>query len=111
MVVTGPQGQAEKFDAAFEYAPPETFDFNGRWEDDHDPGLQVFIAGNVVTGFTCGGTDTTLLTPLLVRLGAFSLINDRGVEVISGRILTDGIAVGAIETTACRQRTWRALKK
>jgi len=111
MVVTGPQGQVEKFDAAFEYTAPDTFDFNGRWEDDHEPGFEVFIAGNVVTGFTCGGINTTLLAPLLVRLGAFALNDDRGVEVMSGRIVTDGLAIGTVDTAACRFGQWRGVRK
>jgi hypothetical protein len=111
MIVTGPQGQVETFEAAFEYAAPEAFDFNGRWEDDHEPGFEVFIDGNAVMGFTCGGINTTLLSPLPVRLGAFSLTNDGGVEVLSGRIVTDGLAIGTIDTPGCGFGPWRAVRK
>jgi hypothetical protein len=112
MVVTGPQGQVETFAAAFEYATPQALDFNGNWEGlDHGIEFQVVITGNVVTRITCGGVDVTLSAPLVVRNGAFSLTTGPGVDVVSGRIVSDRMAIGDINTTACPGSGWQAFRK
>ena len=111
IVVTGP-GQAERFATAFEFAPPQTFDFNGSWEGvyhDNDD-IQVVISSNVVARVTCANIDVTLPAPLLVNLGAFSATAGNGVEAVSGRIVSDQIAIGEIDTPACRG-TWKAFRK
>ena len=111
IVVTGP-GQAERFATAFEFAPPQTFDFNGSWEGvyhDND-NIQVVISSNVVARVTCANIDVALPAPLLVNLGAFSATAGNGVEAVSGRIVSDQIAIGEIDTPACRG-TWKAFRK
>jgi len=126
MVVTGPQGQAETFPAAFEYASPPTFDFNGSWEGiatRDAPGpwprswhqeIRVGVTGNVVTSIniTCdGGAEWNLPAPLVVGLGGFSLTAGDGTEIISGRIVSDRHAIGTFDTAACGASSWTALRK
>jgi hypothetical protein len=81
MVITGRQGQVERFAGAFEFTPPQTFDFNGSWEGvgtrEGQPGplprsshleIRLAINGDVVTsiGITCDGISPALPGPLVV---------------------------------------------
>ena len=126
IVVTNPDGQVERLAGAYEYALPQSFDFNGNWEGvalahpdarpssvqrHSDMEMRVAIGANLVTSVTCDGIAVTNAAPLVVSQGAFSRSNDVGVVIISGRILSDGHAMGTINTTACPCTRWVAAKK
>ena len=124
IIVTNPDGQVGTLSGAYRYASPQSFDFNGGWEGyalahpdarvqstprHSDMAMRFTIESNVLTRVTCGGTILSFPTTQSVSDGAFSYAGDDGV-VITGRIVSDGSAVGTIDTAACPATRWAAEK-
>jgi hypothetical protein len=115
IVVANPDGQVGRLTSAYDYASPQSFDFNGAWEgtalahpEAHplptprhsDMGLQFTIENNVLVSVTCGDVTSTFSPAEPVNDGAFALARDDSF-VITGRIVSDDTAVGTINTGAC----------
>ena len=125
IVVTNPDGQAVKLTGAYTYASPESFDFNGTWVGyalahpdlrvrsvarHADMEMRFTIDHNLLTSVTCGAVAMVLSPPPAVSSGAFSLAGNDGVA-LSGRIVSDGTAVGAINTSDCPATRWVATRR
>ena len=123
IIVANPDGQTARLSGGFNYASPQSFDFNGTWEGfaaahpDHlgptrhsDMEMRFTIARNVLTSFACGGATLAFSSQLVVSDGAFTHAGD-GEVVMSGRIVAEGIAVGTIDTDACPGTRWTATRR
>ena len=115
VVVTHPDGQADRLAGGYTFAPPESFDFNGTWDayrDDSESVAFTFtIQNNALTrlaGLSCGGTST--FPPQAVRNGEFSFLRDDGASV-SGRILSASSASGTMNVPTCGSDYWYAVKR
>ena len=122
IVVTNRDGQAARVGDGYSYASAQSFDFNGTWEGlaaahpDHlgprqhvDMAMRFTIAGNVVTSFTCNGATLAFSSQLVVSDGAFTSVADGA--AVTGTIVGEGIAVGAIDTGPCPATRWTATKR
>ena len=122
IVVTNRDGQAARLGDGYRYASPQSFDFNGTWDGfaaahpDHlgprqhaDMAMRFTIASNVVTGFTCGGATLAFSSQPVVSDGAFTHVADGA--AVTGTIVAEGIAVGAIDTGPCPATQWTATKR
>jgi len=123
IVVANPNGQTATLSGGYSYASPQSFDFNGTWEGfaaahpDHlgptrhsDMEMRFTVERNVLTSFTCGGATLAFSSQLVVSDGALTHAGD-GEVVMSGRIVAEGIAVGTIDTDACRATRWVATRR
>ena len=106
VTVVNPNGQTFLLSQGYEYAPQESFDFNGEWTgwtwDGSDVAVLFTIKNNVLVTASCMGTDggtrtVALSTP--VRNGEFSSGRYEGF-VLSGRITSRFQALGQI-TAPC----------
>jgi hypothetical protein len=112
VVVTNPDGQSGLLAAAYTYAAPDSFDFNGSWSGYGNAGQDIpigfTIRDNVVTSVTCDTFATlTFSQPVPVSNGAFAFLGDGGVAV-SGRIVAASAAVGTINLAPCSATIWTA---
>jgi hypothetical protein len=64
---------------------------------------------NVLTSFTCGGAALRLSSHPVVSDGTFTSVVDGG--AVTGRIVGEGIAVGAIDTGPCPVTRWTASRR
>jgi IPT/TIG domain len=124
IIVTNPDGQTVTFTGGYSYASAQSFDFNGAWEghalahpDVHagpprhaDMDMQFIIERNMLRSVMCGGVALVLSPTPSVTDGAFSYSGNDGV-LVTGRIVSDGSAVGTINTTACPSTRWAAGKQ
>ena len=115
VVVTGQGGQSVTLTAAYTYASPLTFDFNGDWvgigETDQDGLVAFTIRDNLLLSVSCGPDVTlTLSPPRSVTNGEFSLTRDDGVG-FSGRIVSASTATGTVKLGSCESNAWNARKQ
>ena len=112
VVVTNPDGVSASLSQGYTYAPPESFDFNGNWVgQDSELHAQVLITieRNMLVSFGCAGlASNPVVPPVPVRHGEFSLSAGTTV-IISGRIVTNGAAIGTINSAPCAGsfRAWK----
>ena len=107
----------------FTYAPPQSFDFNGTWVGyalahppisaqvrplHSDMDMRLTVENNMVTSFTCGGSDVAL-SPAAISNGEFSLAPE--FIPITGRIVAANETIGTISTTACPATLWYAARQ
>jgi len=122
IVVTNRDGQAARLGDGYSYAPAQSFDFNGTWvgvalapSDHFGPprhsaiDVRFTIEGNVLTSFTCGGGPLAFSSQPVVSDGAFTHVVDGG--AVTGRLVGEGIAVGAIDTDRCPATRWTAERR
>ena len=124
LVVTNPDGQTARLAGAYTFTPAQSFDFNGVWlgyalahpdvrlrsaPRHSDMDMRFTIESNVLTSVTCGAVVLLLSPSPTVRDGAFSYAGDDAVA-LSGRIVSDGSAVGTINTSACPATRWVATR-
>ena len=74
VVVRNPDGQSVTLSAAYTFAPPETFDFNGNWfaflGNGNDDPFSFTVEGNSLVSLRCyEGTHVTLASPLPISHG------------------------------------------
>ena len=114
VVVVNPDGQADRADGGFVYAPPQAFDFNGDWVgafgSDQETTFRFTIQNNVLSSVSCGTIDFIWSRPPSVRNGEFSVFRDDGVG-ISGRIVSATAARGTMNIPPCTATTWVATKQ
>ena len=126
VVVTNPNGQVSRLAGAFTYATPQSFDFNGTWDGyalahpeggqdvaaplHSDMPLRFAVVRQQLTSFTCDTVTLVFSPPLAVTNGEFSFAGAEGVT-ITGRIVSDGGAVGTINTVSCPLTRWAATKQ
>jgi hypothetical protein len=124
--VTNPDGRAVTFNGGYNYASPQSFDFNGAWvgyalahpdaqmrsaPQHSDMEMRFTIESNRLTNITCGGENLAFLALPSVSEGAFFVPGDDDVATISGRIVSEMSAVGTINTGACPATRWTAAKR
>ena len=119
VVVTnpGPGGLSARLTSGFEYAPPESMDFNGTWEGSADNNtedgapMRFTIQDGALVDLSCGTSGlVTLPMPAAVSGGAFDFLGSSG-SAISGRIVSASQAKGSISVAPCVATTWFAFKK
>ena len=123
VVVSRPDGQSTTLTRGFTYAPPQSFNFNGTWVGyalahppigaqnrplHSDMDMRLTIENNVLTSFTCGGSDIAF-SPAAIVNGEFSLAAE--FIPITGRIVAANESIGTISTTACPATLWYATKQ
>jgi IPT/TIG domain len=118
VVVTDPDGRADRLAGSYTYASPASFDFNGSWQggagssvvDQHYYELEMrfTIANNLLVALWCGQSSFTFPAPVSVHEGEFS-IAEGGIEA-SGRIVSASQAVGTINVAPCLAGYWTAAK-
>lgn len=114
IVVINPGGLEARLIAAYTYAPPASFDFNGVWiahaGPDYETEMRFTIRNDVLVSVSCGASGSLTLTPApSVRDGEFSFLGDDGVA-ISGTLVSPVNAVGTINVSACPSARWWADK-
>ena len=119
VVVTnpGPGGLTGRLAGGFEYALPESMDFNGTWEGAANNGtedgalMRFTIQNGALVDLSCGTSGlVTLPVPAAVSGGAFDFLGSNG-SAISGRIVSPSQATGTISIAPCVVTTWFAFKK
>lgn len=113
ILVTNADGQLTS--APYEYAPPETFDFNGEWDGfagpEFDYLMSFAIKDNLLVRASCGTPDSHTFSPQpAVIKGEFSTAQD-GNSRMAGRIVAASQAVGTIAVGPCNSLRWQARKK
>lgn len=115
LAVTNPDGSSANLSQRYEYAPQQSFDFNGSWDgvsyDGQHTMIQFTIVNNVLISASCQGLDnTTVSLRTAVTGGEFSSEGPDGWRV-SGRIVSASEATGTLGAAACgANTTWRASK-
>lgn len=108
VIIVNPNGQTFLLSQGYEYAPQESFDFNGEWTGGTNDGsetvyLQFTIRNNVLVAVSCqgksGSVARTVALSTAVRNGEFLSGPHEGF-VLSGRITSRFQAVGQI-TAPC----------
>jgi hypothetical protein len=115
LTVTNPDGSSIRLSQRYEYAPQQSFDFNGSWSgvsyDGQHTMLQFTIVNNVLMTVSCqglGNSEVSLRTA--VTSGEFALEGPDAFRV-SGRIVSGSEATGTLRATECgADTTWRASK-
>jgi hypothetical protein len=109
VVVTNPGGLVSRLAAAYTYASPESFDFNGEWVahagPEFDTEMRFAVRDDLLVSLSCGTTTLTLSAPVHVRAGEFSFVDDDGFAV-SGRLVSPVNAVGTINVPGCSAAWW-----
>jgi hypothetical protein len=112
VVVTNPGGQSGRLAGGYTYAPPQSFDFNGKWSgfspDGSDLLIEFTIDNNALTRASCDTVLVTFPIPVPVTDGAFSFSREGG--VMSGRIVSVSQAAGAIRLGPCNSTLWEAAR-
>jgi hypothetical protein len=112
VTIVNPNGQAFLLSQGYEFAPQESFDFNGEWTGGTNDAadmmyLQFTIRNNVLVTASCqgqsGGVTTTVARSTAVNNGEFSSGTHQGFE-LSGRITSGFQARGEI-TAPCSSST------
>lgn len=116
VIVANPGGLFTRLTEAYEFAPPEAFDFNGDWlahaGDEYETDMRFTIWNDTLVSVSCGGSALTFSPPPIVHDGEFSFTGDDGLS-ISGSIVSPVNAVGKIDVPdlpACRKTAWWADK-
>jgi hypothetical protein len=115
VVVTNPDGQADRPPGGYVYAPPQAFDFNGTWSgvtgDDGDMPFRFTIEDNVLTSVSCGGSGpfTHLLRAPVIN-GAFALSSGADLAIV-GRIVSATVSRGTMKIAPCPPGNWMATKQ
>ena len=122
VVVSWPSGESTTRVGGFTYSPPQSFNFNGTWVGyalahppisgqvrplHSDMDMRFTVENNMVTSFTCGGSDVAL-APAAVSNGEFSLAPE---FPITGRIVAANETTGTISTPACPATLWYAARQ
>ena len=119
VVVTNPDGQSHRLEAAYTYAPRDSFDMNGVWtgftDNGTDTGVEFEIKNNRLISATCAYEaylPFVFSEPLPIENGEFRLTADDG-ATLSGRVVSDSEIMGAINFPQCNPAplTWRVHRK
>jgi hypothetical protein len=100
VIVTNPNGETFRLNQGYEYAPQQSFDFNGDWDgvttDGSDALVQFTIRNNVLTTASCryDATKTVVLSTAAMN-GEFSS-QAPGVFSLTGRIVSATEAIGTV---------------
>jgi hypothetical protein len=113
----GPGGLSGRLAGGFEYALPESMDFNGAWEAVANNGtedgaaMRFTIRDGALVDLSCGTSGLlTLSVPAAVSGGAFDFLGSNG-SAVTGRIVSPSQAMGTINIAPCVVTTWFADKK
>ena len=113
VLVTNPGGLPGRLDAGYTYVPPEAFDFNGTWSgfplDGSDLEVEFTIQNNGLLRVSCDMSLIVFSPPVPVTGGAFSFSRDR--SAMTGKIVSESQAVGAIALAPCSAPLWEATKR
>jgi hypothetical protein len=113
VVVTNVGGQPGRLAAGYTYVPTQSFDFNGTWwgypYDGSDLPLEFTIRNDGLVSVTCGPTTLALPEPVAVTDGRFSF--SRNDVAMSGTIVSESQAAGAIKLAPCNAPLWKATRK
>ncbi|HUR33285.1 MAG TPA: IPT/TIG domain-containing protein [Vicinamibacterales bacterium] len=120
ITVTDAAGRRVMTSQTFTFAPPETFDFNGRWSgfgwNGQDNPIEFTVRDNGLVDVLCDselvgqpGTGLTFSPPRPVSDSAFSVSGDG--MAFSGRIVAPNMATGTIRLGECSSDAWYAVKK
>jgi hypothetical protein len=112
VVVKNRTGAPGALAAAYTYAQPQSFDFNGDWWGVGNKGqvnaILFTIKNNAVVSVSCDIHWTLkFATPVPVIDGAFSYSTEAGV-VITGRIVSTSASVGTMNLAPCSATNWGA---
>jgi hypothetical protein len=123
VIVSSASGESTTNRGGYTYAPPQSFNFNGTWVGyalahppinalvrplHSDMDMRLTIENNMLTGFTCGGSDVAF-SPAAISNGEFSLAPE--FIPITGRIVAANEAIGTISTPACPATLWYAARQ
>jgi IPT/TIG domain-containing protein len=119
VVVSGRDGSSVTLAGAFTYAPPQSFDFNGRWSgfgrNGQDNLIRFTIQDNQLLGVSCDSLTAapdaviTFSPPRAAIDGAFSVAGD-GIA-FTGRIVSPSAAAGTIRLGECASDGWYAVRE
>ncbi len=113
VIVTNPDRSSVRLGQRYEYAPQQSFDFNGNWDgvshDGQHTMIQFTIANNVLVTASCQGLgNATVSLSTAATNGDFSSDGPEGFR-LSGRIVSAADATGTLVAPACGNATvWRA---
>jgi IPT/TIG domain len=115
VIVANPNGQAVRASAGYEFAEPQSFDFNGSWSgvtaDGTDPLLEFVVQNNVLVSASCVGvTKTAVQLSTDVIDGAFLAETPDGFR-LSGQIVSGSQSIGRMSAPGCiGDSVWQASK-
>jgi hypothetical protein len=113
VVVTNSGGEPGRLAAAYTYAEPQSFDFNGTWwgfpQDGSDLPMEFTIENNALVRASCDTSMLSLSPPAPLTNGAFSFSRDGSAMI--GKIVSASQAVGAIVLFPCNAPLWEATRK
>lgn len=115
VIVTNPDRSSLRLSQRYEYAPQQSFDFNGKWDGVSVDGghalIQFTIANNVLVTASCQELGSTMVSlSSAATNGDFSSEGPDGFR-LSGRIVSPSDATGSLTAPACGSDTiWRASK-
>jgi len=112
VTVRNPGGLSATLPAAYTYAPPGGFDFNGDWIAHAGPDFEIdmrfTIHNNVLVSIECAATSQRVAIPLQIGNGSFSLAGDD--VSLSGTILSATTSQGQVNAPGCGNAGWWADK-
>ncbi len=119
VVVTNPDGQSARLNAAYTFVLPQSFDFNGRWSgfgnNGQDYEITFTIQNNLLLTASCvgfpgyPGATLTFSPPVPATNGEFSFVGD-GVK-FSGWMIEASLSTGGIRLGPCASDAWTANKQ
>jgi hypothetical protein len=114
VMVTNPDHQSAGLADAYTYAPPASFDFNGRWSGYGNAGqdipIEFTINDNTLISVACDNDEWTFSPGVPVEDGQFSFTRAEDGVVFSGRIVAVSGAVGSLHFAQCTNTQWSAAK-
>jgi hypothetical protein len=113
VLVTNAGGQPGRLDAAYTFAVPESFDFNGTWWgfpfDGSDLLVEFTIQNNALLQVSCDTSVVKFSPAVPVTNGAFSFSQNG--SKMTGKIVSASQAIGAITLAPCGAPLWQATRK
>ncbi|MEP7000537.1 MAG: IPT/TIG domain-containing protein [bacterium] len=113
LIVTNPGGQADTLRAAYTYALPSAFEFEGTWwgfgTAGQDLAIVFTVTNGAITRVSCDLTPLTISPPIAVTNGEFSYRSAAG-ATFTGRIVSQTTAVGTMDFAPCSNTNWSATR-
>jgi hypothetical protein len=115
VILTNPNGEAVRASAVYEFAEPQSFDFNGSWSgvtvDGTDKLVEFVVQHNVLLSASCVDvTKTAVQLSTDVIDGAFLAETPDGFR-LSGKIVSGSQSIGRISAPGCiGDSPWQASK-
>jgi IPT/TIG domain len=114
VVVINPDGRRSTLAGGYTYAAAESFDFEGEWEGgtgaDWATPVRFTISKGFLVRLSCLTDTNRVSSETPVAGGSFALV-ESGTTLATGRITSEGQAVGRVNLGPCGSDSWVAIKR